>query len=60
MFYNYGISGFKLADKIAGIGRQTVFYNNTFYSQPGVKFLNESNANCQADGGKNQYLRVSR
>lgn len=59
MFYNYGKSGFKLADKIAGIGRQTVFYNNTFYSQQSVQFLNESNTNCQADGGKNQYLPVS-
>lgn len=59
MFYNYGKSGFKLADKIAGIGRQTVFYNNTFCSQPGVQFLNESNTNCQADGGKNRYLPVS-
>ena len=59
MFYNYGKNGFKLADKIAGIGRQTRFYNNTFYSQPGVQFLNESNANCQADMGNNRYLPVT-
>ena len=59
MFYNYGKNGFKLADKIAGIGRQTRFYNNTFYSQPGVQFLNESNANCQADMGDNRYLPVT-
>lgn len=58
-FYNYGKSGFKLADKIAGIARQTVFYNNIFYLQTGVSFLNESNTNCRADSGKNQFLSIS-
>ena len=58
-FYNYAKTGFKLGDKIAGIGRHAVFYNNTFYSQPGINFLNGFNENCNADAGKNQFKHIT-
>ena len=58
-FYNYTKTGFKLGDKVAGIGRHTVFYNNSFYSQPGINFLNGFNDNCNADAGKNQFKDIS-
>jgi len=58
-FYNHAKTGFKLGDKIAGIGRHAVFYNNTFYSQPGINFLNGFNENCNADAGKNQFKHIT-
>lgn len=57
-FFNYGKTGFKLAENIAGIGRGTIFYNNKFYSQPGIRFSNQSTPTCNTDGGKNEFLRI--
>ena len=55
VFYNYCETGFKLSEKIAGIAGHTVFYNNKFYSQPGVSFLNGFETKCNADAGRNLF-----
>ena len=58
-FYNYGKIGFKLGDKIAGIANHTVFYNNKFYAQPGISFLNGFEAKCNADAGGNKFQQLT-
>lgn len=55
-FYNYAESGFKIAEKVAGMAYHTIFYNNSFYSRPGIRFQNAFEANCNADAGKNQFF----
>lgn len=57
-FFSYGKTGFKLGDKIAGIAAHTVFYNNKFYAQPGINFLNGFDSKCNADAGKNEFYPV--
>lgn len=54
-FYNYGGKDFKLATNVAGMAGFTVFYNNNFFSLPGVHFQNAFNNNCNADAGKNVF-----
>lgn len=59
-FINYCRSGFKLSESVAGIAGFTVFYNNSFYTQPGVTFTNRFNDNCNADAGRNNFYPVNR
>ena len=58
-FYNYGKTGFKLGDKIAGIANYTVFSNNKFYAQPGISFLNRFETKCNADAGGNRFQQLT-
>ncbi len=60
-FYNYCESGFKLTEKVSGTAGHTIFYNNRFYTRPGVSFQNGFGGDCHADAGKNQFgIAVSR
>lgn len=59
IFYNEGKEAFKLANKIAGIAHYTVFFNNKFFSRPGVSFLNGFEAKCNADAGGNKFYQIT-
>ncbi len=58
--YNYCDTGFRLAEKVAGMAGYTVFYNNKFFALPGVSFQNWFNANCFADAGKNVFTTINK
>ena len=57
-FYNYAKDELKLAKNIAGMAGCSVFFNNRFYSLPGVIYQNLFESKCNADAGKNKFYTL--